>query len=124
MKVMSDLYEKMIRESLFENDNSMVHGHKTYIVKAMCMMKDSDEEVHEEFTVQASSPEQAKTAAMKMAMEMGRKSCKATGVDMVPNSGEELNNYGSGKDLGADDSQTAGKVKPSDVSPDLDNHDA
>ena len=125
MKSVSDIYEKMVRENLFENDSTMVHGMKGYIVKMMCMQDGSDEEKMMDLTVQASSPEQAKSAAMKMAShEMGHKSCRVMGVDMIPNSGEELNNYGSEKDMGADDSRTAGKVMPKDVSSDLDNHDA
>lgn len=125
MKLISDLYEKMVRENLFENDSAVVHGMKGYIVKLTCMQDESDEEKMIEITVQASSPEQAKSAAMKIASdEMGHKSCRVTGVDLVPNSGEELNNYGSGKDMNTDDSQTAGKVMPSDVSGSLDNLDA
>lgn len=124
MKLMSDLYEKMVRENLFENEAPKVHGMKGYIVKAMCTTPEDDEPVAKEFTVQASSPNEAKTGAMLMSKEMGHTSCKITRVDMIPNSGEELNNYGSGKDLGADDSETAGKVKPSDVSKELPNLDA
>lgn len=121
--LISDLYEKMVRENLFENEVTQVMGKKGYIVKAMCSVDDSDP-APQEFSVQASSPEQAKSAAMMMSKEMGHKSCKVTGVDLVPNSSEELNDYGSGEDLGSDKDAMSGQVKPSDVSQDLDNQDA
>ena len=124
MKLMSDLYEKMVKNNLFENDATVVHGMKGYVVKAMCTTDENDEPTPQEFTVQASSPEQAKTGAMLMSKEIGHKSCRVTSVDLVPNSGEELNNYGSGKDMGADAGAMAGQVKPSDVSSELDNLDA
>jgi hypothetical protein len=122
--MLSDIYEKLVKESLFENDAAKVHGMKTYIVKTMCMGKEEDEAHAQEFTVQASSPEEAKKGAMLQAKEMDFQSCKVTGVDLVPNSGEELNDYGSGKDMNPDAGAMSGQVKPSDVSSELPNQDA
>ena len=118
------MYEEVVRKGLFENDAPVVHGMKGYIVQAMCTTEEDPEGTPQEFTVQASSPNEARVGAMKMSKEMGHKSCKISSVDLVPNSGEELNNYGSGKDMGADDSETKGQVKPSDVSKELPNLDA
>lgn len=116
MKLVSNLYQKLVRESLFENDSTMVHGNKTYIVHLTCTQDSSDEEKMMSLSILADSPEKAKTAAMKIASdEMGHESCKITGVEMVPNSDEEKNDYGSGKDMNADPkAKTAGLVKPSD----------
>ena len=123
--MLSDMYEKVVREGLFnENDSAEVHGMKGYVVRAMCTTAEDDEPGPQEFAVQASSPGQARTAAMGMSKEMGHKTCKVTSVDLVPNSGEELNNYGSGKDMGADSGAMAGQVKPTDVSKELPNLDA
>lgn len=118
------MYEKMVRESLFENEAPKVLGMKGYVVRAMCATEENEDGSPQEFTVQADSPAAAKSAAMKMSTEMGHKSCKVTSVDLVPNSGEELNNYGSEKDLGTDSDAMAKQVKPSDVSSELPNLDA
>lgn len=117
-KVMSDIYERIVKESLFEDENTSteVLGNSGYIVKAMCTTPENEEAFQQEFSVQAESPEAAKTAAMIMSKEMGHTTCQVSSVDLIPNSDEALNNYGSGEDLNTDDSKTSGLVTPSDVS--------
>lgn len=116
---------EMVKNKLYseENTGTEVTGDKTFIVKAMCT-NSSDEEIPQDFTVQASSPEDAKSRAMSMSKEMDHKSCKVSGVDLVPNSDEALHKMGSGSALNANPSDTADQVLPSEVSADLPNGDA
>jgi hypothetical protein len=124
MKLLSDIYEKLVKESFFENDATKVYGIKGYNVMTMCTTNEDDEPKKKEWAVQAGSEGEAKKAAMIMSKEAGYKSCKIVGVDFIPNSEEELNDYGSGKDMNSDPDAMKGQVKPSDVSSGLPNLDA
>jgi len=121
-KVVSELMNEMVKGKLYESGTD-VTGHKTFIVNAMCMTSEAEDPIPQEFTVQASSPEEAKKRAMEMSKEMNHSSCRISGVEMVPNSDEERNHYGSGSALNADPSSTDGQVMPSDVA-DVPNGDA
>lgn len=124
--IVSSLVSEMVKGKLYgeAEDATAVVGTKTYIVNTMCTTDESEDPIPQDFTVQANSPEQAKTQAGVMAKEAGKKSCKVQNVEMVPNSGEELNDYGSGSALNANSNADDGQVKPSDISSDLDNGDA
>lgn len=124
MKLLSDIYEKLVKESFFENDSTKVYGMKGYNVATMCTTSEEDEPKKVEWAVQASSEDEAKKAAMVMSKEAGYSSCKIAGIDFIPNSAEELNDYGSGKDINPDSDAMQGQVKPSDVSSGLPNLDA
>ena len=113
-KIASELLSEMVKGKLYE-DGTEVTGQKTFIVNAMCMTPEAEDAIPQEFTVQAASPEDAKARAMAMSKEMNHTSCRIQDVTMVPNSGEELNDYGKGSAMNADPSSTNGQVMPSDV---------
>lgn len=124
-KILTSLMNEMVKKKLyFSEEGTEVTGQMTFIVKAMCMTSESDEPIPQDFTFQAASPEDAKARAMEVSKEMGHTSCQIQNVKMVPNSGEELNKYGSGDAMNADDNATDGQVMPSDVSDELPNLDA
>ena len=122
-KVVSSLMNEMVKAKLYESGTE-VTGHTTYIVSAMCMTDEAEDAIPQQFSLQASSPEEAKRRAMEISKEMGHKSCRISDVKMVPNSDEELNRYGSGSALNADPEAMAGQVKPSDISSSLPDGDA
>lgn len=121
----TEMYQKVVQETLFkEEEVSAVKGHKTFIVHMTASTLENEEPQEHQLSFQASSAGEAKSMAMIQAGERDYKNAKITGVDMVPNSGEELDNYGSGQPLGLDSDNEKGQVMPSDVSKDLPNGDA
>ena len=124
MKYLSDIYEKLVKESFFENDATKVYGIKGYSVATMCTTNEDEEPKKKEWAVQASGEGEARKAAMIMSKEAGYKSCKVVGVTFVPNSSEELNDYGKGTDMNRDPDSMKGQVKPSEVGKGLPNLDA
>jgi hypothetical protein len=119
--ILTEIYQKMVRENLFEG-TAEVMGMGTFIVKAMVATSEEDQPHAQEFTVQADSPEAAKSAAMMMSKEMNHLSCKVQDVVMVPNSEEEKNNYGNGEPMvgnvgnAAEQDPVKGQVMPTAVS--------
>lgn len=128
-KVASQIFNEEVRKKLFPKDENegggtKVTGMQTFIVKGMCRTSENpDEEIPQEFTLQAKSAEEAKARASQISKEMNHSSCKIVDVNTVV---DPIDNgqFGLGKSLGQDPSAEDGQVKPSDVSKKLPNLDA
>ncbi len=128
-RIATEIFNEEVRKKLYPKEENYgggteVTGMKTYIVKGQCRTHENpDNDIPQEFTLQAKSPEDAKRRAMEISKEMNHKSCSIEDINMVV---DPIDNgqFGLKRSLGQSADATSGQVKPSDVSGKLPNLDA